>query len=111
MNKKLGRIQSVTFGLGGYQDACIGLHVSLGGDGWGVCSTKSGWDANMIKHSQHCKWTEEDRDREYADILRYVSDLLAAAKVTSVDKLQNIPVEVEFDGNTLKSWRVLTEVI
>jgi len=36
MEKKLGKIESVKFGLGGYQGAMLGLHVSLGNGGWGV---------------------------------------------------------------------------
>ena len=36
MKKELGKITSVRFGLGGYQNACLGLSVSLGSDGSGV---------------------------------------------------------------------------
>ena len=36
METKLGRIKSIRFGLGGYQDSCLGLSVSLGADGWAV---------------------------------------------------------------------------
>jgi hypothetical protein len=43
--------------------------------------------------------------------MRYVSKLLKEAKVDSVDKLKGKPVEVTFEGNTLKSWRILTEVL
>jgi len=111
MRTELGKIKSVYFGLGGYQEACIGLNVTLGGEGWGVCDSKTTWDANQIKCSDHCKWTEEDRSSQYDEIVRYVSDLLAAAKVDTVDKLQGIPVEVSFEGNTLKEWRILSEVI
>jgi len=111
MKTELGKIQKVTFGLGGYKDACIGLNVTLGGDGWGVADSKSAWDANMIKCDDHCKWTEKDRSRQYDEIVRYVSGLLRDAKVSSVDKLEGIPVEVEFDGMTLKSWRILKEVL
>ena len=35
MEKKLGKIQSVRFGHGGYQDACIGISVTLGDGSWG----------------------------------------------------------------------------
>lgn len=111
MEKRLGKIQHVTFGHGGYQDACLGLNVTLGGDGWGVSDGKTAWDANMIKHSDHRKWTEADRDAQYSEIMRYVSDLLRDANVSSVDKLKGIPVEVVFDGNLLKEWRILKEVI
>ena len=111
METKLGKIQSVSFGLGGYQGCMIGIHVSLEMDGTGVCDTRSAWDANKIKCSERCEWTEEDRNRDYSEIIRYVSDLLEDAKVDYVDQLKGKPVEVIFEGNTLKSWRLLTEVI
>lgn len=111
MEKKLGKIESVKFGIGGYQDAMIGLHVTLGNTGWGVGDSRCAWDAQMIECSKYCKWTEADRDKNYSDIMRYLSKLLNDAKVDSVDKLKGIPVEVTFDGNLLKEWRVLTEVL
>jgi hypothetical protein len=111
MEKKLGKIQSVTFGIGGYQDAMIGLHVTLGNDGWGVGDSRSAWDAEIVKWEKYCKWTESDRDKQYVEIMRYLSKLLKDAKVNSVDKLKGVPVEVTFDGNMLKEWRILTEVI
>ncbi len=111
MEKRLGKIQQVRFGLGGYQDACIGIHFTLGGDGWGVQDTKSAWDANMIKCTEHTLWTEEERSKQYDEIVRYISDLLRQAKVDSITRLKGIPIELEFDGNCLKDWRILTEVI
>ncbi len=112
MRTELGKIKSVTFGHGGYQDACIGLNVTLGGDGgWGVSDGRTAWDANMIDCSDHCEWTEKDRSKQYDEIVRYISDLLAAAKVSSIDQLKGIPIEATFDGNLLKKWRVLTEVV
>jgi hypothetical protein len=111
MEKKFGKILSVNFGIGSYQDSMIGLHVTLGDNVWGVGYSHSAWDAESIKWSENCKWTEDDRDKQYADILRYLSKLLKDAKVDSVDKLKGIPVEVTFDGNLLKEWRVLTEVL
>ena len=108
MEKKLGKIENVKFGIGGYQDAMIGLHVTLSSDNWSICDSYSAWDAETIKWSERCKWTEVDRDKQYAEILRYVSKLLKDAKVDSVDELKGIPVEVIFDGSILKDWRVLT---
>ena len=61
MEKKLGKIESVSFGLGGYQGAMLGLHVTLGNSGWGVGDSKANWDAEQIKWSEHTKWSEEDR--------------------------------------------------
>jgi hypothetical protein len=111
MEKKLGKIESVSFGLGGYQGAMLGLHVTLSAGSWGVGDSKANWDAEQIKWSEHTKWSEEDRDGWYAEIMRYVSKLLKEAKVDSVDRLKGKPVEVTLDGNMLKSWRILTEVL
>lgn len=111
MRKELGKIKSVSFGLGGYQDACIGIHFTLGGESWGVSTGKNAWDKNKINHTDSCQWTEESRSAQYDEILRYVSDLLSAAKVSSVSQLEGIPIEAEFDGMQLKDWRILTEVI
>jgi len=111
MEKRFGKIKSAVFGLGGYQDSMIGLHLDFGGEGWGVSTTKSAWDSNIIKHTESCQWTEEHRDAQYSDIVRKVSDILKDAKVDSVSKLIGKPVEITFDGTTLKDWRILTEVI
>lgn len=107
MNKQLGKIKRVSYGLGGYQDAQFGITFDLGGDGWGVGDFHGTW----ATHSKGCKWTVEDQRSAFADTAEYIRDLLKAAKVHSVDRLVGIPVEVTFDGNCLKSWRVLTEVL
>lgn len=111
MNKELGKIKNVYFGLGGYQDCQIGIHFTFEGKGWGCGMSKGAWDCNQIEHTKHSKWTEEDRSRDYNAIVRYVSDILEKAKVDRVDKLEGIPVEVTFDNGMLKSWRVLEEVL
>ena len=111
MEKRLGKIESVSFGLGGYQGAMLGLHVTLGDGSWGVGDSSANWDAEQISCSEHSKWSESDRDEWYAEIMRYVSKLLKDAKVDSVDKLKGKPVEVTLDGNLLKEWRILTEVL
>jgi hypothetical protein len=40
-----------------------------------------------------------------------IDKILTDAKVYSVDKLKGKPVELTFDGNMLKEWRILTEVL
>ena len=109
--KELGKIISVKFGHCGYQDAMLGIQVTLGDGSWGCGDSRCAWDAEIIEHTEYCKWTEESRDGEYAAIMRYVSKLLKDAKVDSVDKLKNIPIEATFDGTMLKEWRILTEVL
>lgn len=109
--KKLGKIKSARFGIGGYQDAMLGVYFDLGGDGWGVMDSKCTWDSNTITPDENHQWTEEDRVKLYSETMYYVSDLLNQAKVKDFNKLAGIPIEVEFDGNRLKSWRILTEVL
>ena len=72
---------------------------------------KGAWDPEMIKRSEHTKWTEEERTKSIDETIRFVSKLLKEANVDSVDQLKDIPVEVTFDGMMLKEWRILTEVI
>lgn len=111
MEKRLGKIEDVKFGLGSYQGAMIGIHVTLGDGSWGVGDSRANWDSEQIKWTENTQWSEEDRNQWYGDIMRYVSKLLKDAKVESVDKLKGKPIEATFDGNTLKEWRILTEVL
>jgi hypothetical protein len=111
MKTRIGKIESVKFGRVGYQDAFIGIGFTLSGNGWGVCDSKGHWDSELISHSENCAWTEADRDKAYAETTRYICKLLSDAKSESVDGLKGKPVEVTFDGNTLKSWRILTEAL
>lgn len=109
-SKKIGKIQSISFGFGGYQDAMLGLSISLGSDSWGVGDFRGGWGP-QITCDKYCKWTEADRSKLYADTARFIGDLLTQAKKDKLSDLQGVPVEVEFDGMILKSWRILTEAI
>jgi len=111
MNKELGKISSVSFGLGGYQDCMLGLHIIFSFNGAGVGTSISTWDANKIEHTEHTQWTEEERSKQYDDIMRKVSDLLAEAKVDCITKLKGIPVEVTMENRTFKEFRILTEVL
>lgn len=111
MEKKLGKIGKVTFGHGGYDGVMLGMDFTFEGDSWGVGYSKSFWDSEKIKHTDSCKWSELDRDKYYADIMKYLSKLLKQAKVSDVNDLKDIPVEVTFENNMLKDWRILTEVL
>lgn len=109
--KRLGKITKASFGLGGYQECMIGLHLTFEFGGSGICTDYCAWDANKIKHSESCKWTEEDRSEQYDEIVRKLSDILEDARVYSVSDLVGIPVEVELENRTFKDFRVLTEVL
>lgn len=111
MEKKLGKIENISFGYGGYQDCMLGLSVTLSNGGWAVQDFKGNWDAESIKVTEYTQWTETDRDRDYSNLVRFISKLLKEAKVNNIEQLKGKPVEVTFDGNLLKEWRILTEVI
>lgn len=108
--KCLGKIEQVRFGFGGYQDSQFGLSVTLGDGSWCVGSFRGDWGIE-VKVTKDTKWTDAERDRAFSDLIKYVNQLLIDAKVKSVEQLEGIPVEVEFDNRVLKSWRVLKEVL
>ena len=105
---ELGQIQKITFGWGGYQDAMIGVSITLGGKSWGVGDFKGAWG---IERSDHCQWTERDREEQLGSACLFVRDLLVKAKKQTLDQLIGVPIEATFNGNLLKSWRVLDEVL
>lgn len=111
MEKSLGKIKTAYFGLGGYQDMCIGIHLNFEFDGCGIGTSECAWDPARMKCSSYAKWTEEDRSKELDGIMRYISQLLCDAKVDRVEKLVGIPVEITTENRTFKSFRVLTEVL
>lgn len=106
---KLGKIRSVKFGLGGYQDEQIGLWIDVSGDGWYAGhSIIGGW---KFPPDKNAKWTLEEQSASYTKMVREINKVLGDAKVDSVDKLAGVPVECEFDFTTLKNFRILTEVL
>lgn len=111
--KVLGKIKSISFGITGYNDMMLGYSIefSLDGGSRGVITSQGFLDYNRVKHSEHCEWTEQERDTGMINMLKKLSDVLKLAKVDTIDKLKNIPVEVTLEGDTFKSWRVLTEVL
>jgi len=109
--KELGRIASVKFGIDGYQEAMIGLFVTLNFSGGGTQVSECAWDPSIVERSEHAAWTEEERGRKLEGIMRKVSELLKQAKVRDVNALVGIPVEVETRGLEVLSWRILEEVL
>jgi hypothetical protein len=111
MNKELGKIVSAKFGFGGYQEAMFGLSLEFRMGIAGGCGTfiNGGWN-NSIK-SDECKWTEPERSKMKVEMCDKIQKILTDAKVSSVDELVNVPVELVFEDGMLKDWRVLNEVL
>jgi len=103
--KSLGKIESCKFGT---SDAMIGMFFSFTGDGWGVSDFWGDWN---IPHSERCQWTEKQRITRLGEMVMRLNTILEQAKCTDIKQLVGKPVEVTFDGNMIKSWRILTEVL
>lgn len=105
---KLGRISNIRLGDGGYDDAMFGVSVTLSfGDSACVGDFKGGW----ATYPTHAKYSEEEWASAHIEAYRWLRQLMFDAKVRDFTKLLGIPVEATFDRMTLKSWRVLTEVL
>ena len=110
METRIGKIQEIKFGAGGYQDAQIGVSITLGSNKecWGVGDFKGHWSGERDKY---CKWSDEDRTKALGEMVLWIGKILSDAKVSSLDDLVGIPVSVTFEDMRLKEWRVLTEAI
>jgi len=109
--KALGKIEKVYFGYGGYQDMQFGLTVVLSFDGCGSVDFISGGWGETVQVDQYTKWTEKDRQIQRAKMVKEIDKLLKDAKVKTIDELKGKPIEITNEGLTLKSWRILTEVL
>ena len=105
--KELGKIREAYVGIGGYQDAMLGFYLDFDLNGLGISAWEGFW---TTKCTDNCKWTEDDRDGKFVDVMRLVWNTLEDAKVKRVQDLVGVPVEVTIEGNALKSWRILKEV-
>lgn len=83
--KHLGKIIAADFGLDPDREDRLCLTLNLGFDGGGT--TISEYDMNVIR------------------------DTFLDAQVRIVEHLRNKPIEVIVEGNVVKSWRILTEVL
>jgi hypothetical protein len=105
--KELGCIRNATFGYGGYQDAMFGFGVTLAGEAWGVSDFTGSWP----KRPARASYTAEEHQASLLEGVTRLHETLRAAKRQHVAELVGTPIEATFEGGTLKSWRVLTEVI
>jgi hypothetical protein len=109
METRLGKISNIRLGDGGYDDAMFGVSVTLSLDGGttGVQDFKGAWKS----YPKYANYTEENLAEAHITAYSWLRNLMKEAKVSDFIKLKGIPVEVTMDGNLLKSWRVLTEVL
>lgn len=105
--KFLGKISNIYIGK---EDSRFGIFITLSGE-YTTQTSYTAWDPEDIIPDEHHKWGENDRDKELSKIMRKLSKIMSDAKVTKFNNLLNIPIEMEFENNMLKDWRILTEVL
>lgn len=112
--KYLGKITEVKFGKGGYQDEMFGLTLVFKFDGMHSSLFYGSWPYSF-ERSPTAQWTEKDRDKEHLDTYKKLQVWMEQAKVRRIEDLKNTPVEVTCSGpglgSTLKSFRILEEVL
>lgn len=107
--KKFGKVTEVRCGLGGYQDAQIGIGFTLGGDSWGVSTPFYGaWATEITENTQ---WTEEGRIKVLGETFIKIKQWCEECKIMDISELKGKPVEITLENMRLKEWRFLTEVI
>ena len=107
IRKQFGKIASIRLGSGGYDDAMFGVTVIMSFDGTGCQDFKGSWQT-YSHGAQYSKEQWEDSHHETYDWLR---ELMRQAKVDDFTKLAGAPIEAEFNGLKLSSWRILSEVL
>ncbi len=103
--KVLAKITRADLGHDG--DGRFGLNLTFTGGGIGVGTFEGTW----AERPERAQWTDEDQAKSFADVMYLLRDTLTKAKRRYASELVGVPVEVTFEGNMLKSWRVLEEVI
>jgi hypothetical protein len=107
--KELGKIESVKLGNGGYTGDMFGFTFCLKGrDCCCVQQFKGGWNFEPFGNS---KWSKAEQDAHFLKCFNEVREIMKQAQVDNFNDLAGVPVEIEIENNTLKSWRVLTEVL
>ncbi len=107
MRTEIGKIKSISFGHGGYQDAMIGVTFDLGGKSWGVGDFWGYWS----HWSASCEWSKDDQIKKLGKTVMKIDKLLVDANVSNLNDLEGVPIEATFENSTLDSWRILTEAI
>ncbi len=106
MEKMLGKISSAHFGLDRDRPFLFGLELCFTGDGWGT------YGIYLQNIADSCEWESENKRNElFFKLCKKVENILKQAKVNGVDELVGKPVEVTFENNSFKDFRILTEVL
>lgn len=109
VEQKIGVIEAISFGSGGYQNAMFGLTLLFKFPDGNITSfVDGGWKG---KRPQNAKWTERQREKQRALLCDKIIGVLNDAKVDNILQLRGKPVEVMLENDRLTGWRILTEAV
>jgi hypothetical protein len=103
MIEKIGVIERVKCGIGGYQDCQVVFEFQLKGKGWETIHVmECGWahvsKEDLQKPNSSYKWTHESRIQQMGEKFWEVIEVMKDAKVSELNKLVGKPVVVKFDS-------------
>lgn len=108
IEKVLGKITEVEFGLCSDRPFLMGIHFSFSlGNGGGVGDGYK-YTINM---SEECRWNQIERSDAIVKSIERIQNWLKDAKVHNVSQLLNKPVEVSLKHDCFYDFRILTEVL
>lgn len=107
--KVLGKITKATFGKGGYDDACIGLSLSIQNAQGGTWGTFYGFWSGEPRPG--AEWDKDVQLRRWGEAVAKLDQLMRECKVGTVEGLVGKPVEITTENGMFKDFRILTEVI
>ena len=116
MTIHLGKIESVDFEIGGYQDCMIQFRFTLSFGGYGSIKTfGQSWshvtEEELNEPNSRYKWSHEGRLKDIGQAGWTVINLMKDAKVNSLSSLKGKPVRVYCVGNTVDRFEILKEVL
>lgn len=102
--KVLGKITKVRYGFDDH--LTFGAYFHLEGSGFGVVASVA-----TGPHHQRNGESLQDFQARMGRVSARLVLAMQEAKVQNLHEMEGKPVEVEFEGNMIKDWRILTEVL
>jgi len=103
--KHLGKIKKVSFGISRntHSRGMFGLVILFGFGDRGGLGTGVSTDIKYL--------TTTNNKKRIGELNETIENILKDAKVSWLDELEGIPVEITFSNSEFKDFRVLTEVL
>jgi hypothetical protein len=92
----------------------VGFQFTLSINGGTMGCVKFDWwqsKKTRDEHTPRCVWTPEGVEQYMINTMDKIEEMMKLAKVDKFSKLAGVPIEVTTENLTIKSFRILTEVL